>query len=56
MAILLVLIILMLVSILIGKFNWKSGSYPFIAAAIVALFQVLFVVYEMLTMKLPWNK
>ena len=56
MAILLVLIVLMLTSILIGKFDWKSKSNVFIAAAIVAILQTMFVVLEMLTMKLPWNK
>lgn len=56
MTILLVLIILMLAAVLVGKSKWKFGSYPFIAAAIIALLQTLFVVFEFLTMKLPWAK
>ena len=55
MEILGVLILLMLASVIVGKSNWKNKSNIYIAAAIIALLQVLFVVYKMMTMKLPFK-
>jgi len=55
MEMLLVLILFMLASVVLGKLKWKSKTTIFVVTAVVAFLQVAFVVYTMLTMKLPWS-
>ncbi len=55
MGILFVLIVFMLAAVVIGKFKFKSNLLKYVLAAVIALAQTLFIVYEMMTMKLPWS-
>ena len=56
MEMLLVLIFFMLVVVVIGRLRWKSKTTIFVITTVIAFLQVAFVVYMMLTMKLPWSK
>ena len=55
MLILAVLMILMITVITLGKLRWHKKSIVYVIAALIALLQTLFVLYEMLTKKVPLN-
>ncbi len=55
MEMLLVLIAFMLLAVTVRKFKWKSKTTTIVIAAVIALLQTAFVVFTMLTMKLPWS-
>lgn len=55
MEMLLVLILFMLVIVLLARLKWKSKTTIIVISAVTAFLQIAFVVYIMLTMKLPWS-
>ena len=55
MLILAVLIVMMIAAIALGKLRWQKKSAFYFITALIALLQTLFVLYEMLTKKMPMN-